>query len=517
MRIYKHDIIMRNTSIFIVFIASFLNLYAQSERPPCEQYVFTELGHIKELKFRMGAERSTSLGIQAYKLSITNLSGMVISVSGNYYIITKCGNKIATPLVGIEIKPGQTLTGADGFAADMTGLTNSITTQECKGSPVAGCDGNNLIFSMGIENIKIDYPELTKNKKPIQTENEVAVLLEKQRIEQEKANQRKNIEEEKRKKQEEVKANEAKVAQQQRELEKQRQEQAEIARRNEERRIRNENYDRMKQSSDQGHAAVAAGFGTLALNNTKGFTNYPTNISAINLSGGMSYISVPLYENNRFRYNTQTPYTQSGSAFGAGFDYGAEYWFIRGPKQGISAFYRGNVGWGTYSSFLGGFNSFITSSNYGVTGLLGKKKLKILGELSFGGRKAVFSSDFDWINNDRKLGIGNSKSNFTRTGIGLMYDFSGRDDDDNESSVSLMYYKDAIESNNVSFESANVIKLGFRFYIFDFFVEYGRNYPLTGDLSYAIDQNAMKKENYLNLGFNTGITLFKSKKRKAFF
>jgi len=136
----------------------------------CCSYEFTDLGNFPSsvggVNIKIGKQK-TACGAaqdQSFKLVLTNNTDYKVEVSGYFYAMTTCGQKFGTKFLKEEIGPHGKISGNDIFIWDMTGLTFGVSMLDCKGIPV-GCNRNNLIEKMGVEDIKVEYPQFEEARK----------------------------------------------------------------------------------------------------------------------------------------------------------------------------------------------------------------------------------------------------------------------------------------------------------------------------------------------------------------
>lgn len=166
---------MSNRIFYLILIFLFRSeSYCQTQSGCCD-YLFTDLGNFPSnvggVNIKIGKQKTAcgSAQDQSFKLVLTNKTDYKVVVSGFFYAITTCGQKLGTKFLNAEIGPKGTLSGNDIFIWDMTGLTFGVSKLDCKGVAI-GCSNNNLIDKLGVEDIKVEYPQFDAIRKQNQNE-----------------------------------------------------------------------------------------------------------------------------------------------------------------------------------------------------------------------------------------------------------------------------------------------------------------------------------------------------------
>nr|WP_121272135.1 hypothetical protein [Pedobacter schmidteae] len=128
------------------------NLILAQDRKDGEYNTFSFKGQQNpELWVTMYArKRSWGMGQQFYSIQIENVTDKKLKVKGNYHAVLTCGNEVSSD-IDIILGPHEKL-GGNSFATDVTGLTASAESEDCKGTPIYENGkqvGTNRIKSVG--------------------------------------------------------------------------------------------------------------------------------------------------------------------------------------------------------------------------------------------------------------------------------------------------------------------------------------------------------------------------------
>jgi hypothetical protein len=316
----------------------------------------------------------------------------------------------------------------------------------------------------------------------------------------EQAEQQRNEEEERRKKEREE------------EERKKRKEQEDLQ-------ARIENQKQTEQQSDEAYQRVAYEIASL-FSGDYSAQSWVVNSWGINASVGMGMPWVPLIVDNTSSQNTIAPYSSTDAGAGIGPYLGLEFYPYRGPNFGIGGFVNMKIGWIVGSGATG----TATIADYGGTVLLGFKSIKTVWEYSHGKRLAISTFDQDvnsasngYYSNTGIVATGSADYTYTRTGIGLQFDFS--DDDtynyetrmdkpSDEFTLTAMLLFDRPDFLPSDAKAAQVGRISLKYFL-DITFEYSANYPIGGSAGYSL--TSPDNKDYFYIGIGKSFTLLGSR------